>query len=198
LILAEYIKLPEMREVFFELLPTAQIRGRGNDVVIRLRNLETGDFFTEQPLFLVDGVVTRDPLQIEQLDPLIVERIDLVNARYYFGHLYIPGMISFITQEGRCPIDLPSHYFRQSYDFISRITVPEFPVYDTDSLLQSPTPDFRNTLYWDPDITTGMDGEAGIEFYTSDEAAEYTLIIEGFTSSGIPVSCRRNFSVKSR
>ena len=198
LILAEYIKLPEMREVFFELLPSAQIRGKGNEVSIRMKNFETGSFFPEQPMLFVDGVLTRNPRHIEQLDPLKAERIDLINARYYLGNLYIPGIISVITHDGMCPLELPSYYFRQSYDFISRTPVPEFPIYNSDSLQHSLRPDFRNTLYWDPDVTTGIDGKAGIEFYTSDDAAEYTIIIEGFTSAGIPVSYRDSFRVEPR
>ncbi len=198
LILAEYIKLPDMREVFFELLPSAQIRGRGDEVRIRMKNFETGEFFPEQPMLFVDGVVTRDPRHIEKLNPLKAERIDLINGRYYLGSLYIPGIINVVTQDGMCPLELPSHFFRQSYDFISRASVPKFPVYHTDSLQNSPRPDYRNTLYWDPDITTGSDGKAMIEFYTSDDAAEYIVSIAGFTSTGIPVSYRDSFIVHPR
>jgi len=58
------------------------------------------------------------------------------------------------------------------------------PDYSIDSIRLSRIPDYRNTLYWNADITTPEDGVAEIEFYTSDEGMEYLIIVEGFTSGG--------------
>jgi len=196
LILGDYIKLPEMREVFFELIPNSQIHGSGDQLTIRIRNKWTNLHFVTEPLMLVDGVVTRNALQISELDPQKVERIDLVNVGYYWGILNFPGIISVFTKEGRCPLTFPNCFLRQSYEFVSAIEKPEFPVYNKkEKNLNLNRPDFRNTLYWNPDIRTDMNGKAMIEFYTSDDVSDYVLMISGFSGDGLSGSYTDSISV---
>jgi hypothetical protein len=45
-------------------------------------------------------------------------------------------------------------------------------------------PDYRNTLYWKPDLHTGKNGKAAVDFFTSDESSDYTIVIEGIASDG--------------
>jgi len=186
LILGDYIKLPEMREVFFELIPNAQIHGNGDQISIRIKNKWTDLHFVSEPLMLVDGVVTREALQISELDPQKVERIDLVNVGYYWGIMHFPGIISVFTEEGRCPLTFPNCFLRRSYDFVSAVEKPAFPVYNTKEMIPERTsPDFRNTLYWNPDIRTDKNGKAMIEFYASDDISDYILMIRGFSGDGL-------------
>jgi hypothetical protein len=198
LIMANYVKLPEMWEVFFELIPQTQMKIKGDKVIIRMNNENLGKYPDEPPLLLVDGVVTLDNRDAANLDPLKVERIELVNNECYFGELKFPGIISFFTQEGRCPVDYPEYYLRQAYDFLTRSTSFTFPVY-TDSTEQScPQPDFRNTLYWNPQIRTDKSGEATVEFYSSDEVTDFTFIIEGLSSDGKSGKYTGTISVQNR
>ena len=48
----------------------------------------------------------------------------------------------------------------------------------------------RATLYWNPDLATEPEGNTRFDFYTSDHKADCTVIIEGFTKEGIPVSVK--------
>ncbi|RZJ87587.1 MAG: carboxypeptidase regulatory-like domain-containing protein [Chryseobacterium sp.] len=45
-------------------------------------------------------------------------------------------------------------------------------------------PDRRNTLYWNPNIITGKDGIAEIDFFTSDEKGKYQVTLEGIGVNG--------------
>ena len=40
--------------------------------------------------------------------------------------------------------------------------------------------DFRKTLYWNPEVETGMDGTAKVSFYTSDALTSFRATLEGF------------------
>jgi len=184
-ILADYIRLPEMREVFFELVPAARMRGRGDQTVLRIRNVISGLISQSRPLLLVDGVVTPSALQIAEMDPLKVERIDVMSSNYYYGVLNFPGMISVFTEDGSCPLTFPQHYFRQYYEFVSTEKTVEFPDYSVGSNLDDPRADLRNTLYWNPEIHTDENGHALIEFYTSDDFSDYVIQVHGITGSGL-------------
>jgi hypothetical protein len=180
--MAEYVKLPEMWEVFFELIPYAQMRIRGERVIIRMTDVRKGSTPDTPPLLLVDGVVTTDSRDAAALDPLKMERIELVNMEYCYGALKFSGIISFISQEGNCPVDYPSCFFRQAYEFLSNSSDPEFPSYGDQ--IAGPEPDFRNTLYWSPSVRTKASGSASVEFYTSDECSDYTIMITGLNDNG--------------
>ena len=44
--------------------------------------------------------------------------------------------------------------------------------------------DFRKTLYWNPEVETGMDGTANVSFYTSDALTSFRATLEGFGQDG--------------
>lgn len=58
------------------------------------------------------------------------------------------------------------------------------PVYDIEGM-QDPLPDYRNTLYWKPDIITDKNGEAEVEFYASDLNTKFRGVIEGVSGGGL-------------
>lgn len=49
---------------------------------------------------------------------------------------------------------------------------------------QDAGPDYRNTLLWAPDVMTDHNGEALLEFYTSDINAVFYGIVEGISNAG--------------
>ncbi|MGC9353237.1 MAG: hypothetical protein ACP5D9_05330, partial [Mariniphaga sp.] len=56
------------------------------------------------------------------------------------------------------------------------------PVYlsETD---RSEKPDFRTTLFWEPEIVL-QNGQAEFSFFTSDQPGKYKVIVEGISESG--------------
>ncbi|MCC8426430.1 carboxypeptidase-like regulatory domain-containing protein [Mucilaginibacter sp. UR6-11] len=45
-------------------------------------------------------------------------------------------------------------------------------------------PDYRSTLYWEPNINTDQNGKAKVYFYTSDIKSKYTIKIAGIDANG--------------
>lgn len=56
-------------------------------------------------------------------------------------------------------------------------------------------PDFRHQLYWEPNLNLEKE-TAEIIFYTSDNTGVYEINIEGFSSSGEPISIKKYFKVE--
>ena len=44
-------------------------------------------------------------------------------------------------------------------------------------------PDLRPTLYWNPDLIF-VNGKSDIDFFTSDEIAQYVVTVEGISKNG--------------
>lgn len=53
--------------------------------------------------------------------------------------------------------------------------------------------DFRNTIYWNPDIEIGYSGKKTIEFYTSDDITSFKATVEGMSKDGVPGHAETNF-----
>ena len=134
---------------------------------------------------LVDGVPVSDHDAVLKISPAEVEKIKILNSRYYVSDICLKGIIDLKTVKGNSHvegIDLPA--LRQEFE--APLSGSDFrsPVYLTDAQKQSRIPDFRNTLYWNPDLETDNAGVAVAEFYTSDEPGDYVIIAEGLTSDG--------------
>jgi hypothetical protein len=57
------------------------------------------------------------------------------------------------------------------------------PKYDNQETVETRT-DFRNTIFWKPDVTTNEKGEANVEFYNSDALTTFRATIEGIGEKG--------------
>jgi hypothetical protein len=57
------------------------------------------------------------------------------------------------------------------------------PVYDKQENVETRT-DFRNTIYWNPNIEIDKTGKKTVEFYASDDVTSYRTTIEGVATDG--------------
>ena len=48
------------------------------------------------------------------------------------------------------------------------------------------SPDYRRTLYWNPNVITDEDGRARVEFYNNSFTRKFTINAAGITASGVP------------
>jgi hypothetical protein len=58
------------------------------------------------------------------------------------------------------------------------------PSYATDEQAASHLPDFRNVLYWAPQLPTNGQGRGALSFYASDLPGKYVVVVEGLAEDG--------------
>ncbi len=61
-----------------------------------------------------------------------------------------------------------------------------FPVPDYPRNYDGPRTDFRETIFWAPDVRTGADGTATVTFPTSDAVTSFRVVAEGASMGGLP------------
>ncbi len=183
--MSDYISLRNMREVIKEIVPEVSIQVKNGKSSLTVENGIDNMIFDSKPLVLVDGVPFDELDQILNIRITELESIEVINLRYVLdGHLF-EGIMHFVTEEGKMAgLEFDHAVFRQGYAVFSEESFFRNPVYNSDSLKGSPIPDFRNTLYWNPDLHTREDGNAGFEFYTADETGDYVVFIEGISPEG--------------
>ena len=55
------------------------------------------------------------------------------------------------------------------------------------------SPDYRRTLYWNPNVITDEDGHARVEFYNNSFTRKFTINAAGITASGMPYVLNENW-----
>jgi len=195
--MADYIKLPVMQEVFFELMPGVALKAKKSSYEITILDPVDKKFLDKPPVLMVDGVVINDASIIANLDPELVEEIDSYKQKYFVGDYLFYGLVNVITKAGNySSVILPNYAMRIPYRVIDPLNYFKSPDYSLSEMKRSRIPDFRNTLYWNPSVKTDKEGKAGIEFWSSDNTTDYMINIQGITSNGKMISLRKILKVK--
>jgi hypothetical protein len=193
--MADYIALPTMQEVFFELIPGVAVTSKNKVQKITIRDPYDGELF-ENPLLMIDGVMVRDPGVILGLDPLIIEKIEVVRSRYILGDYTFPGIVNIITLRGDVGnITLPEDVSRIRYRAFEVQEKFKYPDYSLTETRNSHIPDFRNTLYWNTLTVNNLARGINLTFPASDFLSDYDVIVQGTTTNGRFISGRRKIRI---
>jgi hypothetical protein len=194
--LDNYTRFSTMEEVLREYVAYMDVRKRQGSFRLPLLDMNRKLFFDNDPLILVDGVPVFDADKLVAFDPLKMKKLEMVNNRYFLGNTSFAGIMNWHTYKN----DLAG------YELSPRATVIDYeglqserefymPVYDTPEKTASRIPDFRNLLYWSPDIVTAK-GKKQVEVYTSDKKGRYIAIVQGLTADGRSGTGMVQFEVK--
>jgi len=179
----DYIALPNLEEFFFELIPTVYMHRVKEERYFIIQG-EYGDISNYPPLILLDYVPVFDVRNILPVSPQQIEYIDIINRIYIRGSNSYGGIISIVSKDGdRAGVKLPSGSSFFSYSTFSSGIEPVFTDYSPQENAER-IPDLRTTLYWAPHMNISPGGQDKLEFYTSDIAGEYMIVIRGHTAEG--------------
>jgi hypothetical protein len=185
--LDDYTRFQTMEEVLREYVEDVRVRKDGDKFTFKVRNRLFGTYFEEDPLILLDGIPVSDATKIIALDPLKIRRIEVVTHNYFVGSSVYEGIINIKSYNGALgatqidPNSLVVEFegLQQKRSFYS-------PDYPSQELRDSHLPDFRNVLFWAPQIITGKDGASRLSFYSSDLKGKFAIVIQGISNSGLP------------
>lgn len=182
----DYIELPTLEEVFIELVPEVYpvIRKKKTELIIK------NEYYSNQslpfgPLILVDRLPISDLEKVLLLPPSRIQRIEVVNELFLQGDFFYGGIISIFTKDNNLAgIDLPGNSFFFSFQNFEDQEAIKFPDYTGSNSAETNLPDYRNCLYWDPDLQINSSQPLQLNFYTSDSRGEFKIYIRGVTKEG--------------
>jgi len=193
--LSNYIELSSMEEIFKEIIPWAALRKEKDSYYFRIMDTDQ-NFFYENPLVLLDNVPVYDLNQIAELHPKLITKIGIINKFYLLGDYILWGVISIHTNTD----NFGGYQFPKESVFIEYLAISkykQFPnqTYTTQVQLNSRIPDFRNVLYWNPELL-GLAPETSYSLYTSDDRSAYEIIVRGFDPEGNLYYGKTEFEIK--
>lgn len=196
-LLDDYTRFTTMEEVLREYVVLIMVQRRQGHFHLPVLDLSETNFFQTDPLILLDGVPVFNIDSLMVLDPLKIRKLETVQHRYFMGGVNFPGILNWTTYKG----DLGG------YILDPRATVVDYeglqlerefyaPTYATDEQAASHLPDFRNVLYWAPQLQTNGEGRGALSFYSSDLPGKYVVVVEGLAADGKAGSGIASFEVQ--
>lgn len=173
----DYIDLPNVREVIFEVVPYVVVRQHKKQYELKV----TGDylFSSEYPtLILLDGIPVYDYQELLALPPDRIKSIDAINAFYVHGNAIFEGIVNIKSRNNDFGgLNIPPT------TIMSTMILPEkgsyLPILNTRNK-QSGMPDFENLLLWERSAASSASEK---NIFIGDNPGEYIISIYGFDNN---------------
>lgn len=196
-LLDDFTRFRVMEEVMREYVPGVQVRIRKDGFHFMVFDNVNKSIFHENPMVLLDGVPVFNINKLMAVDPLKIQKLEVITSRYLQGTLTYNGLVSYTTYKGDLEgYQLNPRTFVQEYEGLQLQREFYAPRYETISEKQSRLPDLRNLLYWNPDLVSTTNANQKLEFYTSDKAGKYLVVMQGISPDGRAGNTSFSFEVK--
>jgi len=173
-----------------------------SSIVIRGVNTINGG---KDPLILIDDMVFQ-PMKGQSIVDLLkminfndIGQLDVIKdgaSLTIFGSEGMNGVISIHTKRGEPFSTIPPNNIKLVEPLGYQLPIEFYsPKYDTQESIDNPKPDLRTTIYWKPDAITDDEGNVKLDFYTADDPATYSVIIEGVSDDGKLIHYRGSSSI---
>lgn len=197
--LDDYTRFPVMEEVMREYVKGVWVRKRGEQfrfmVLDKGRENKAG-VFQDNPLTLLDGVPIFNINKVLEIDPIKVQKIEVMTRKYFLGPLILNGIVSLSTYNGDLSgIVLDPRSISIDYEGLQSQREFYSPRYNSAALRSSTLPDQRNQLYWNGNVKLIGGKVLPVEFYTSDVEGNFYVVVEGLTSKGVAGYTSTTFKV---
>jgi hypothetical protein len=188
----EFINLPNMEEVFANLVPRAFVRKRGGREYFLITS-EDPMISMFPPLIMIDHIPVFDIESILAIPPARIYRIEVVPEVFIKGEAKYGGIISFISrQKNLAGITLPEGSYFFDYNAIQ----PPTKTVHTEFSGPGRIPDTRNTLFWLDHLELHRDSSSKISFQAASIPGTYVILFRGVSSDGNIVYGLNSFNVE--
>lgn len=196
--LDEYTRFKTLEETFVEFVRRVTVRTVNGKRRIKVLKEDNNQYNMGNTLVLLDGVPIYDHEEMLKYDPAFVRRIDVYSGKYMFGPELYECMVQFTTYKGNLSgIQLDNNRQMLTYDFPALPVAFVMPDYSSAEMKVSRYPDFRHTLYWNPNADKEIRSKKKLSFYTSDIPGRYRVVVEGLSKRGETIYATSSFIVSS-
>ncbi|HTJ12094.1 MAG TPA: hypothetical protein VL547_08715 [Dinghuibacter sp.] len=195
--LDDYVRFTTMEEVLREYVQLVNVYRKGEHFHLWAYNGPAAQPFDEDPFILLDGVPIFNTDQFMKYDPLKLRRLEVLTRRYFLGGVFFTGLLNWTTYRGDLNgYQLDPHATALDYEGLQAKRTFYSPTYATNAQKASRLPDYRNVLYWDPQVSLPEKGDGVVRFFTSDLPGKYVLVVQGISAQGTPLYGETTFEVQ--
>ncbi|MEQ9168585.1 MAG: hypothetical protein RLO12_20170 [Fulvivirga sp.] len=189
----DYQLFPTMDEMIREIVPSVIHRGKNELGYVRVTLPQPMDLATDDPLYVINGIVTKDTKYFLSLKPSDIVTVKVVNSPRKLMPLGLFGKNGIIMIATKTGVERPSVSVDNIVDGLNKSVA--FNNLDSSEINTLNLPYFRSTIYWNPAVSVNESGTGEVEFYLSDDVGEMQIYLEGITKEGIPFSAQRKINI---
>ncbi|MFM2146483.1 MAG: hypothetical protein RL732_1319, partial [Bacteroidota bacterium] len=191
-LLDDYVRFPNMQEILEEFVPEVRVRGaKDPQPELQILNLPTKSFFDENGLILLDGVPVLNTRELMDMNPLLLESVDVMNRRYFLGDWELNGVIQYKSyKRDLAGFTLAPGQLLYPFRGVQEKALPANPEPVNDNRL----PDGINLLY--RELQLDITREVKLLLYTTDAPGDYWIRLVATGKSGEEREFRKKISVK--
>jgi hypothetical protein len=183
--LDDYTRFTTMEEILREYVALVDIRKKEGKFHFGVFDLANNETFRTDPLILLDGNPVFDIEKFMLIDPLKLNKLEVLNRKYFLGSSSFNGILNWTSYKGDMAGYEPANATIIDYEGLQLEREFYSPVYATDDQESNHIPDFRNVLQWSPNIKIAAGETKQINFYTSDVAGRYAVQVQGISRDGL-------------
>lgn len=185
-ILDNYTRFKTINETITEVATEIYSRKTKDTFYLHVMDYTIPEQQPESALVLFDGLLIQNQIELLNYNMKKVYKINLVSGRYYVGPKSFNGLISFTSFENDFENKQNGSYILKTSILRPQPKKLYYKINYSNPSENETIPDFRNQLFWNPDVKTNEN--ANNTFYTSDLAGRYEIRLEGFAKNGLAVS----------
>jgi hypothetical protein len=199
-LLDNYTRFTTMEEILREYVKAVNISKKEGRYELSVIDESTKLKFDGNPLVLLDGVPVFDIDKfIKDYDPLKINKLEVLRRQYFLGYKSFDGIINFTTYSGDLAgFEMDPNTVVLDYEGLEMQRKFYAPRYENERQVNGHLPDFRNLIYWAPELKTNAKGKVELDFYSSDIPGTYVIMLQGLSKNGLPGSEEIFFEVKGK
>lgn len=185
-----YIVFQTMEDLIREVIPSVLHRRSNGKPIVRIVLSPSSAMPTGDPLYVIDGVLSKNTeyfLALKPSEVLTVKVVKDIAKLNHFGAMGKNGIV-FIQTKKPNPAKLLAMTNSLPIEGLTKPLNFVMPDYSVDPPKKERIPDFRSALYWNPTAKTDATGKTTLSFFSSDDLGLIKVIVKGMTTDGRPFS----------
>ncbi|HPH45412.1 MAG TPA: hypothetical protein PLJ60_01840 [Chryseolinea sp.] len=193
--LDRFEKFQTLSELINNIVPSVKYRKSARDERIRIFLKAGAEFANDDPVYIIDGVMTDSTKIFLSLDPSKIKTIKVLRSSEMLRRFGDLGKNGIIVVESKVPGGL---YIPRSSKTFFVTGINKTIHFDNKVGKNANTllPDVRSCLYWNPDLETTSSSSTTIKFNTGRITGDVKLIIEGISLQGQLFYFEKNASIQ--
>ena len=194
----DYLVFSTMEELIHELLSFIKFRKKEENSSIRMVLIQGNQnkYANADPLFIIDGEMTKDISYFLSFKPKDILTIKIVRDNIKLSKL---GTIAkngvILVQTKKEIVGKPK---AQNLAIVRGLNFYKPSVKKQYSKENNPrVPDFRATMYWNPELKFDESGKSSLSFFSSDDNGVFNICFSGITREGMPFSSKTRIEVRA-
>ncbi|MDA3614143.1 TonB-dependent receptor plug domain-containing protein [Polluticaenibacter yanchengensis] len=186
-----YNRFSTVEETLREYVREVTVVSKNGKLVPNVFNKGFNSLVSSNLLIMLDGVPLNNHSAIFDYSPYFISSIDIIPNVFIWGGTNYEAVVNFITYDKVFDgYEIEPEY--KAIDYKGLEIERTFFHIDHSIATKDVIPDFRTTLYWNPDFKPND----LIRFFTSDVKGDFTIQIEGVDKNGNILSHKQKFTVK--